>query len=778
MFMRESYLFKMALVLFGGEIMAINDFFNVGYNPRFFYFKSLLRRNNPQAPTLANSAINEINNFDDMSSDDNDFLKATKAGIELLYEMYQFEKNNEIRLIEEKIIPLARTYKNGKYSKLADCIHDNEIDYISLMTLLQKLTDDTEMYQQQLQDLLTTSQNFSDIAEEIIKKKHIKSFTDIMRYRNEITADVRLPVNAQGKKVVSELANAHARIGQFTNAIANSQNQILFDYLQENLVPMILNNNTQRTIESNDAVAVGFYTTLLNKIIDLQKSIKKTQENNNKTLRQQLMDYLEQLLSSQDPNNKDLEYLKEQCNRLLECSNILESEGSQLLHKLNKEGSTLTIGKNGKITNLTAPIRRALESQLPDKKVVDNVTAIIRDDDGNIVERSFNIMRKEDRQRYIDMLVHELIPEKEGAPIEEIVYELNKLIRRVGKRKEIITVSTEHGSAFNLAYLTDAIWAAVDGYLNGKNDATLKVIGKAFLKTNLNEEFELTENIQGLIKNVMEQDNDLFDNFYKIYIKKENPDKKINTNTFDIIAQTKAQAAAERLELIHLKEQLAQQGLQINDIRALFQIDDSAKFAETFIKTEGGFHGGSLGSDVLSQINNINTMLEWGGITPLDADRLMSMVLNAGDALIGASARPALENYFTTVGSMLMFRSGGNAIQEWRKQAQGQYNNSPTKIHIYQLGPAVVPESYVLLKTWETLNNCVNLLEVEAESTGSRVKIYNPVSDKDIKKDTNGVPSWQLTASDNYSKVKLEMVLMGGFLDLMEQMLDKMNSIV
>lgn len=777
--MRESYfLWKQLLFYAGGDLMAINDFFNVGYNPRFFYFKSLLNHDNPQAQVLANSAISQINNFGDMDFDDKDFLNSTKAGINLLYEMYQFEKNNEIRLIEEKVIPLAKAYKNGKYSKLADCIHDNEIDYISLMALLQKLTDDTEMYQQQLQDLLTTSQNFSDIAEEILKKKDIKSFTDIMRYRNEITTEVRLPENTKGKKVISELANAHARIGQYTNAIASSQTEVLFDYLKKNLAPMILNDETQRTIENNDAIAIGFYTTLLNKIIDLQKNTKEIENSNNKTLRQKLIEYMDKLISSEDSNNEELEYLKEQCTRLLKYSNILESEGSQLSHKLDKEGSTLTIGKNGKITNLTAPIRRALESQLPDKKVVENVTAIIRDDNGNIVDRSFNIMRKEDRQKYIEMLIHELIPEKENASVEEIVYELNKLIKRVGKRKEIITVSTEHGSALNLAYLTDAVFSAVDGYLNGKNDATLIVTGTGFLKSNQDEEIKITENVQQLIKNVIEQDNNLFDNFYKIYIKKENPNKKVNTNTFDIIAQTKAQAAAERLELIHLKEQLAQQGLQINDIRALFQIDDSAKFAETFIKTEGGFHGGSLGSDVLSQINNINTMLQWGGITPLDAERLMSMVLNAGDALIGASARPALENYFTTVGSMLMFRSGGNAIQEWRKQAQGQYNNSPTKIHIYQLGPVAVPESYVLLKTWETLNNCVNLLEVEAESTGSRVKIYNPVSDKDIKKDKNGVPNWQLTASDNYSKVKLEMVLMGGFLDLMEQMLDKMNSIV
>jgi len=35
-------------------------------------------------------------------------------------------------------------------------------------------------------------------------------------------------------------------------------------------------------------------------------------------------------------------------------------------------------------------------------------------------------------------------------------------------------------------------------------------------------------------------------------------------------------------------------------------------------------------------------------------------------------------------------------------------------------------------------------------------------------RDSNGRPDWQATAEKNYSRVKLDMVLMGGFLDVMQ----------
>jgi len=49
-----------------------------------------------------------------------------------------------------------------------------------------------------------------------------------------------------------------------------------------------------------------------------------------------------------------------------------------------------------------------------------------------------------------------------------------------------------------------------------------------------------------------------------------------------------------------MEKELEKLNLKINDISDLFQIDNSAKFAETFMLPEGGFAGGSLGTDVFS----------------------------------------------------------------------------------------------------------------------------------------------------------------------------------
>jgi hypothetical protein len=82
--------------------------------------------------------------------------------------MASFNRENEIRLIQEKIMPLAETFNNGKYKDLANCINGDKIDYIKFMSLIKLLEDDSQEALSELEDFYDKTKEFSDLATDII----------------------------------------------------------------------------------------------------------------------------------------------------------------------------------------------------------------------------------------------------------------------------------------------------------------------------------------------------------------------------------------------------------------------------------------------------------------------------------------------------------------------------------------------------------------------------------------------------------------------------------
>lgn len=738
---------------------------NLKYHPRFFFFNSLRNSKDPIAIDAANYADTALS-LNNLDFDEEEFLSATLAGIKLLYNMYEFEKNNEIRLIQEKLQPFLNNFKSGKYKELGDCIQDNSIDYINFMRILKLIEDDTESNLQLLEGYSEKLNTLSDITDELNKNK---SYTEIKTSRASTIETAKIQSQ---QNLTPELANLLHDFIYYNTSNQNQHSQELQNALQQHVIPMILQGQSTLKLKTSEA-EMAFYANLISQANKIARAQQKVEKDTEKNLYDRILNVL-QNITEDDPEFEQFKILGQ---RLLEHEDILQSEGKQLQHKLEMINSEkLIMTSENSFSGLKKNVRAELEKLIKDKNPNAEFTLEVSDSK-KTTNLEFDPHRQSDKTQYVRWAINQLLPEKKDAPLTEVISILNKLLKTSSQRKEIITITTEHGSALNLAVINDTIVTALDGYLNNKNDATLFTIGKAAIQTTDGQAVEnISNEAKEIIAKALQYSEDKFNTAYQLHLKKRK--KKTHTGGFDIIAQTQAQADIEKKAINRITNELKQIGLQVKDFHDFFQIDDSVKFAETFMKSEGGFSGGSIGSTVEQQINNINQMLAWGGITPLDSTRLMSMVLNAGDALIGANQRSALENYFTTVGSMLMFRSGGNVLRQWSQEAQGYYNtNTTTKIHIYTFGTFYVPESYVLLKTYEALNECTNILLAEAKSTGSHAKIYNPVSDKDIINKGNVQQRWDKTANANYSKVKIEMVLMGGFLDLMDQMLSVMHNI-
>lgn len=753
------------------------DSLGVPYNSRFFYFKSLLNKN-PSIAQQISSPTGAINFFGGEQFDDQSFLKSTMASLELLSNMADFHRGNEIRLIQEKIIPLVETFNGGKYKDLAKCIDGDTIDYIKFMSLIKLLEDDSKEALAELNDFYDKTQKFSDLAKEIIGNK---SYTEIKQQRAQIVATVRATAT---EDLTTDLADRMAALNQYNKARETEDNKELFQALEDNILPMIQGGRTTIEIPMADN---AYQTRMLNYIIMLCKQREKAINQDKQNMKTSLLNFL---TTEQDAETIDL--LQRYSDRLLTSIDTLESEGEAFEKKINQMSDKIYIGRNGQIAGLTKSVRAKLSHAIKNKEGLQAITnkkmTISVQVNGKTIEKEIDATTrtKANKDQYIDFIIDDIFTEEEKKNLtqQQIVDELNKLVKQADQRKETITIASEHSSGGFWGAITNAITTKIVGAFNRKNDASLVTIGKAFISTSKGKSVSKEQYDQGIqaISKVTDNMADNFHGLYKFYLNEDatSKDQKRNQNTFDIIAQTKADAKTTQIALDQMKKELEKLHLKINDVSDLFQIDDSAKFAETFMLPEGGFAGGSLGTDVLSQVNNINNMMIKGGLTPLDAERLTSMIINAGDGMIGAAGRSAVENYLTSIGSMLMFQSGGTALEQWKSQIDNMASTSTTKIHIYTFGPMYVPESFILQRTYEALKQCVSLLENEVDSvtTGSAVRIYNPVTEADMVRDNHGRPDWEATANKNYPRVKLDMVLMGGFLDVMQQMVSIMNSAI
>lgn len=740
--------------------LGLNTAYDINFGPgtRFFFFKSLIEK--AKYNNKANNILQQANsviqmNGENSSINEQEFLNSTIAAIQFLKNMADFELQNEIALFNSKIAPLL----SGKYAAFKDCYTPTNVDYPRFMSLLKLLEDDNHEAFLQLQEMGLKMKKYNETITPYLAD--YDTLTKFKQHKREITIDSKKKFK-ESTIIADEMANTLDNYDQHSSITEEEYN-----YIKENIFSMLLSGETEKELSSTQSKVLE---------LDLLSKLKllstKQRQNKNTGEMEIITDFKNLLLEIQEDEKKREEIIKKlqvEKDKIIQQADLLQQQGELIEKKISSITSVLDYNKISK--GLTVDVRKKISNILKDSNLEIYNTPTQIKVEGDKRELIFNINSKEGINTYINALKTSL--GMEDATEEEVLNKIEHIIKNASKRKEILTLASEGRSIKNLAWVVDAIQANLDGILNGKNDATIYTIGKAFLKKDT-----LTEEEKSQIKNLLKQNEELYNNLYKVSMIVEGKP----VNTFDAKTQTELQDIVEEYNIAGIRQILSKQQNDINNIKDLFQIDSSVKFYETFNEYEG-FSGGSLGADVESQINNINYMLSLGGITPMDASWLMTAVLNAGDDLIGSNQRSALENYFSTVASMLMFRSGGNAIQQWANMGGEYYNNTTTKIHIYTFQTYYVPESYILYKTYEGLNNCINLLQTSASNEGSRASIFNPVSEGDeiqtsynIQGHTLLQPDWQKTSDKNYKRVQIEMALLGGFLDLQEELLNELNN--
>lgn len=726
---------------------------------RFFFFSSLREAEDLKARNLA-TEVDDILNQNPLSREDDDGEENITQALNFLEQMYLRELSVERQYFSSKVLKNPIIENNPKYTAMAKaCFSETEIDYplfMSLLKLIESETTGTD-YEERFNQIKQEVTNFQS-AVTSWTDAHNKDIEDFPS-PNFIISKLFNELDYANKREQSAVHKALNRTKVINNAILGSKlskdTSIFVNQVQKTIVPFLLSNNNNQILNINQERA--FTSEIALYLLEELENIKN-QSNQEINLNDILNDLVINSSNSNETNSLATKISK-YADHILGNLTLLEQQGKQITPITNK----IKIEKQ-KITGLTKEVRAKLAE-------------ILNEIDPNL-NKDFEKTKfhtKKAKEQYLSRLKKDLklligMPTNSRMNTKQEIQLLNELLAT--HSKFTMYDETEYRSARGLQAILKTAIPEVVGKSLGKTDVSMLDIGQIQI------EYNIDDNILSELLSDYDQN---FENNYQVTRQQISHrvynDKLFSQqNSFNLMAQTEAVSQAQK----SLADSIANFPPNISlsnksareELENVFIIDNSVKHSD-FIFNGKGFSGGSLGSGIIEQINNICDFFELGGITPVDRNWLIFATLNCGNGLMGAHLRPSLEDYFSVVASMLLFRTGGLLADQI--SSEGQQYVSANNIHIFTLGPLYVPASYILLTTLEALQEADNLITRAA--AGSKTVIRNNVTEKDkytenvklVDGQTVKVGQWYETYARNYSRVSINVQLLAGFLDILEE---------
>ena len=726
---------------------------------RFFFFSSLREAEDLKARNLA-TEVDDILNQNPLSREDDDGEENITQALNFLEQMYLRELSIERQYFSSKVLKNPIIENNPKYTAMAKaCFSETEIDYplfMSLLKLIESETTGTD-YEERFNQIKQEVKNFQS-AVTSWTDAHNKDIEDFPS-PNFIISKLFNELDYANKREQSAVHKALNRTKVINNAILGSKlskdTSIFVNQVQKTIVPFLLSNNNNQILNINQERA--FTSEIALYLLEELENIKN-QSNQEINLDDILNDLVINSSNSNETNSLATRISK-YADHILGNLTLLEQQGKQITPITNK----IKIEKQ-KITGLTKEVRAKLAE-------------ILNEIDPNLNKdfEKTKFRTKKAKEQYLSRLKKDLklligMPTNSRMNTKQEIQLLNELLAT--HSKFTMYDETEYRSARGLQAILKTAIPEVVGKSLGKTDVSMLDIGQIQIEYNIDD---------NIISELLSDYDQNFENNYQVTRQQISHrvynDKLFSQqNSFNLMAQTEAVSQAQK----SLADSIANFPPNISlsnksareELENVFIIDNSVKHSD-FIFNGKGFSGGSLGSGIIEQINNICDFFELGGITPVDRNWLIFATLNCGNGLMGAHLRPSLEDYFSVVASMLLFRTGGLLADQI--SSEGQQYVSANNIHIFTLGPLYVPASYILLTTLEALQEADNLITRAA--AGSKTVIRNNVTEKDkytenvklVDGQTVKVGQWYETYARNYSRVSINVQLLAGFLDILEE---------
>lgn len=319
------------------------------------------------------------------------------------------------------------------------------------------------------------------------------------------------------------------------------------------------------------------------------------------------------------------------------------------------------------------------------------------------------------------------------------------------------------------------------------------------LKTDASASILLDDNVKFELPDTKNELVAIINSFSKDFLTKYKTKSKGTIDVTEAAAAYKEamQSIIDRVNQ-YIEQQNASDEEKQNILRALnsFLSTNISVKDYTYGTTQLGFHGGSLGFSGEKAIENIETMYELGGITPIDKELLYFALINCSSAALGHALKDSLANYLLGGAALMLFDDGFTASNNFLQNMINNFGFAPQAMHIFALQTGFVPASFVYTQIYTNLINIYNDISASYYNfngsqivNGNRVVITNNISEANIptnyhKHNEKGEDQtsyatpqsrWDYISNLASTSVNIEMIFMAGLLDIFEKIPQAFN---
>lgn len=781
---------------------------------RYFFFQSL-------EGTELGSAVEKIltSNLNSITPDNDEGLEIIRGAMDFLKAMIENEQQNEREYFMTNIANNDKLTP-GIRKRCSDILSaEGTIDYIGFINMINEYYTGLDAYKKNLkyesERLTKLQQLYSEFHKHYTqnpdgtytiqvknKEKNLLEYQDSSFY----TAFRQFLIEG-AKDDKNWVSKEDSRLGLNTKTMANTiQNQFSSIYNK------IWNNTDFRTQIENAVLNTGLKgyeqqvtTYLIQEILmESQGMLTKyfNEEEYKVTLSQtEVNNFVQAFLdklniqpgetTSMALERHLLTSLKGEAEILLKAEQQLTLSTDRIIKEVTND-VVLSIGDDGhSINNLSQDIINLIQSILAKNKKktsVSNKKVWTKDN-------LFQALSETYRNRPIKIKAKKWNTQ-EIVEIANSLIKNQKLVKvQIAAKDNIISEGFSSWALNKASALTGRLRAIFLTFGTQKADVAGIEIGKVTL---IPQNVDWAHIAQQITKNYMDSleitDVDINSKNIKFNEKTFRQDKHFGSQEFSIEAETMRRLAVKEKEIEQITTQLKRKGIKADEIQqVLSNLKNSVSIGSTVksynkYDNEHGFHGGSIGGTVEHQLENIQKMFQYGGISFPDVEWLTFAIYNAGAGLMGAEYKEPIENILSTVAVMLMFDDAGQQAVYLREQLDERYRlssyNGSKFLHLYYLNGNYYPSSFILQLTYNGLLDAYSQLNREylkgteafkGISNGSRANIINNVSEKNEvgTKTSNDIVTtkqsqWAETFAANSKSVQIQITFLAGMIDIID----------
>lgn len=746
---------------------------------RYVFFKSMSNSKNPEVVAAYKNAQAQLSEVKEVLShmesnytnETNEELFKIRSYIDFVKKMAVVEGDAAMNFFTQQIALLKQNNEQELASELESYITEKSSkDPRNFILGINKLFQEATVFEENVINGLTRIQSISENMKQLSDSAQsdiAKSFEeDYSSYRQKLLESFKtIPAN--------KLNTGYKDIEMFNKMLANGVNGVIRELSTKNsnfLDSLYIAFNNSSSLQINQS---QFKTIVINTIVQQILTIRATEFTSQLT--ETIKNILKDVASDIDKQNEALsqDYIKVFTNTGIKLTSIEEAafDKNKSLANIIKDLDDDSIKKLKKKYKKTANLIDELLALNTDENYGKRELMTAK---SKLTEQLRTIIKERAKKQ-----LGNKINNMKTADIQNAIKNLNNFITPVALSDKLSTQLGQcsiSGDAIAEAIVSQEAMSKIKGVLlsntPGKQIQLKADIQFAVGPVSINTKFIDSDMAQDIISDTITR---YYTQFLQDY-------SKIGHGSTDI----NAAIIAYKNQLLDMKNNIDRYVTSHNlpdesrkelyeKMYDTFSTSVSVKDYELY-NNQLGVHGGNLGPGKLAEgvIKNIDKLYELGGITRIDAEKILFAALNCGSAMIGSDVKQHIETYLLGGAALMMFDDAFANTEEFLKGIQQEFDGfkGQQTVHFYRVQNLYAPASFILNEIADNLEqmymdleNGVNFSNI---TMNNRVTITNNITEADMPKHGTLEERFNQMSEIAQSKVSISFSFMGGLLDIFE----------